>query len=431
MAGRPLQHPVLLAHLLAFRYRLSGDRPTVRYVDDMWLELRVWSKTAIAVFAALVGVTAIAAATPAAAPRSPQHSGVSLAQPPAPEGRALLDGFETDPWPDPGLWTLPADTAPMWWPSSCRAKTGRRSLWAFGGPTVHGERSCDAAAPPGTSNVLVTNLDLTDTLEATRLDLYFDLWLEMPPGDEQGLFIHLLVPGDNGGTKRVPVFGATGIGGQWSFPARRLDLLALADIEDPDFVYDLRGDYWRLEWTAVAPDGTPRGGGLFIDNVELVWEPYPAVATPTVRPTETITPSPSPTKTATRRATPTASASPSSPPPGELFLPLLHKLHPEPTETATPGAVTATATASASAPATSTPTTTATPTATPTATAAPHKLHLPMLRKDPEPTATPTATMTPTGAVPTHGTPAQTPTPSATASPSATETTVPTPPPSG
>lgn len=251
---------------------------------------------------------------------------------------AVLDGFEDDPWPDSGLWTLPPDSVPMWWPSTCRPRSGRRSLWAFGGPTARGELQCTYSAPQGTANTMVMNLDLRDTLLATRLELYFALWLDMPPGEDGGLYIHLLVPNAGGGIDRVPIFGATGTSGQWAFPARRLDLLALTDVQSPDRVYDLRGSRWRLEWTALAPNGTPPGGGIFIDDVILFWEPDPAVPTPTLRPTLTPSLTPSATPTATSTATPRGTATPTpwqGPPFGTTYLPILHhELPPLPTATA-------------------------------------------------------------------------------------------------
>ncbi len=257
-----------------------------------------------------------------------------------PQGAAVLDGFEDPFWPDPSLWRLPADTTPMWWPSSCQAHSGRRSLWAFGGPTLGGEQPCDASSPPGTSNVIVMNLDLRQAVLASRLDLYFALWLAMPPGEGQGLFIHLLVPRPSGGYERVPVFGATATTGRWSFPLRRLDLLALVDIGAPERVYDLRGGFWRLEWTALAPSGTPPGGGIFVDDLTLVWEPDPAVPEPTPRlpPTLTPSPSPSPLPTSSPRPTQTAPVATAVPSPEPVYLPHVVRQHPESTATPEPTA---------------------------------------------------------------------------------------------
>ncbi len=301
------------------------------------------------------------AASTAAASGMVQPSAVRRQVPFQLPGTALLDGFEEAFWPDPSLWRLPADTTPMWWPSTCQAHSGRRALWAFGGPTLEGERRCDASAPPGTSNVIVMNLDLREARLASRLDLYFALWLAMPPGEDQGLFLHLLVPRPTGGYERVPVFGATATSGRWSFPLRRLDLLALADIDAPDRVYDLRGGFWRLEWTAVALRGTPPGGGIFIDDLTLVWEPDAAVPAPTVRVLPTTTPPPSPTNRPTGTATWTASPPP--PPatyePWPVCLPLVVRSYPDPTATPTvegsPTPETAVATSSAPAPPTATP----------------------------------------------------------------------------
>jgi hypothetical protein len=240
---------------------------------------------------------AAAASDPA---RSPDH-------PADPLTRALLDGFEDPAWPNPDLWTVSGSAAPTWWPSSCRARSGRRSLWAFGGQMGGSEQPCGASAPPGASSTIVQRLDLQGARLASRLELQFDLWMQLPPGPDTGLFIFLRVPQAGGAPKRVPIFGATGSGGDWVFPPRQLDLMNLADITDPREVYDLRGGIWELEWLVLAPGGTAPGAGVFIDDLILAWEPDPAVTPPTPRPTAgalTSTPSPTPSRTPT--ATPSA-----------------------------------------------------------------------------------------------------------------------------
>jgi hypothetical protein len=241
-----------------------------------------------------------------------------------PAGWTLLDGFEHPNWPDPNLWTVRRSEAPTWWPSQCQATQGLRGLWAFGGPTSRGEVPCAAPVPAGTTSSILLHLDLTQAEAAHRLDLFFDLWLAFPPNSESGLFISLLVP-DGTGFRRVTVFGATSDAGRWTQPARRLDLTSLADISSPTEVYDLRGGDWYLEWLALAPNGANAGSGAFIDNLNLVWEPDPAIATPTVRPTLT----PTPTATATR--TPIATSTPSAPPPA--YLPAVINKWPTATET--------------------------------------------------------------------------------------------------
>lgn len=235
-------------------------------------------------------------------------------RPAAPLTRALLDGFEEPDWPNPDLWTVSTTTAPTWWPSSCRARSGRRSLWAYGGQVGGGEQPCGAGAPPGAASTIVLRLDLRGTQLASRLELQFDLWMQLPPGPDTGLFIFLRVPQGGGAPKRVPVFGATGSGGDWVFPPRQLDLMNLADITDPREVYDLRGGIWELELLALAPGGTAPGAGVFIDDLILAWEPDPAVTPPTPRPTAgALTPTPTPTRTPTASAT--ATRTPPPPPP--------------------------------------------------------------------------------------------------------------------
>ncbi|MFQ5460671.1 MAG: hypothetical protein ACE5EL_07750 [Anaerolineae bacterium] len=237
----------------------------------------------------------------------PVHTAGRLS-PEVPSGWALLDGFEDPNWPDPGLWPVAPEKPPTWWPSTCHAKDGTHGLWAFGGRTARGEVPCGSPVPAGTSSSAVMRLDLTAATKASRLDLFFDLWLGLPPavtGSAPGaLYVNLLVPEAGGARRRVTVFGATGRSGSWSYPPRRLDLMALTDISNPDRVYDLRGGEWFLEWLAVAPNGANAGTGAFIDNLALVWEPDPAVPTPTQRP--------SPAPKATASPGPTASPSPTS-----------------------------------------------------------------------------------------------------------------------
>ncbi len=247
------------------------------------------------------------------------------------DARTLLDGFEDPAWPNPDLWVVSGNAPPTWWPSTCRAKSGRRALWAFGGMVGGGELACGAGAPTEAASSIVQRLDLRGAALASRLELGFELWMQLPPGPDTGLFIFLRVPQPGGGSKRVPVFGATGGGGSWVFPPRRLDLMNLADISDPREVYDLRGGVWELEWLALAPAGTAPGAGVYIDDVTLEWEPDAAVTPPTPRPTgglptptasstprpATPTPSPipqpSPTSTASTMSTPTSSPTPPAP----------------------------------------------------------------------------------------------------------------------
>lgn len=258
---------------------------------------------------------------------------------------AVLDDFESGVWPTPGLWYLPADTTPMWWSSSCRAASGQRSLRAFGGPSAQGEVPCNYRPPAGTVNTVYLDVDLRSAKLANRVELFFQLWMKMPESTDGGLFIYLLVPRPAGGFDRVPVFGATGTAGAWAFPARMLDLMSLTDITDPTRVYDLRGGLWRLEWSAVAPAGMPADGGIYLDDLVLVWEPDAALATPTARPTLTATPTSTatftPSPTATLRPTDTATPSPTVPP--VVFLPVYlpylgNELQPLPTVTPEPEA---------------------------------------------------------------------------------------------
>jgi len=373
--------------------RLSGEPPLSADANrespqDARAEAR--RQRVAAALVAVAGLLAVARieAAPAgtAGSRGEIEAAARLAFPAAaPLGWALLDGFEDAPWPDTGLWRLPADTAPMWWPSTCRAKTGRRALWAFGGPGIGGEVPCTYAAPAGTLNTLYMLLDLRDTALASRMDLFFELWLRMPEGEDGGLFIFLHVPQDGGPALRVPVFGGTGTSGEWSYPARRLDLLALTDIESPDRVFDLRGRSWVLEWTALAPRGVPPGGGIYLDDIVLVWEPDPAVPTPTRRPTSapSATTRPSTTPTAPPSPTPTATVAwtrtPTRRPPisfRTIHLPVLrNEVVVEPTP-----AITATGTATPEA------------SSTPTLSAV---LYLPWAEREVEPAPTFTATAVP------------------------------------
>ena len=213
-----------------------------------------------------------------------------------------LDDFEDPAWPDTNLWRPLNERAPTWWPSSCRARTGSRALWAFGGRIGEFEQPCGAGAPLNTISGIVQRLDLRAAAGASQLELYFDLWLQMPPGEDAGFFIFLRVP-DDSEPSRVPIFGVTGTGGEWVYPSRQLDLMALADIAVPRQVYDLRGREWELEWVAHAPRGTAPGAGIYVDDLYLVWEPDAAVPAPTRKPTGTLAPAtrpPSPTATPTR-----------------------------------------------------------------------------------------------------------------------------------
>ena len=135
-----------------------------------------------------------------AGPR-PDRSAASLTS-------AVLDDFEDPRWPGPGfaLWQVTAGSpnSPGWWPSTCQARRGSRSLWAFGGPDGGG-RACNSTVPRGTATSAIMKLDLTQAVEAVKLDLTFDVWLGMKPADGTGLFIYLLAPLPNGGVQRVPM----------------------------------------------------------------------------------------------------------------------------------------------------------------------------------------------------------------------------------
>ncbi len=277
--------------------------------------------------ALLLVALVVAVARPALATRS------------APQTVFVLDDFEGGPWPTPGLWYLPPDTPPMWWPSACRAAGGTRSLRAFGGPGPAGEVACGYRPPAGAVSTVYLDLDLTSASAASRLELYFQLWLSMPDTPEGGLFIYLLKPRAGGGYDRIPVFGATGAAASWVYPPRLLDLTALSDVVTGE-VYDLRGGRWRLEWSAVAPAGVPADGGVFIDDLTLLWEPDAAVPTPSPRPTLTATPVPTatftPTPTATATATVTRTPTPTATPVQflTLWLPYCgNELMPPPTPT--------------------------------------------------------------------------------------------------
>lgn len=318
----------------------------------------------------------------------------------APSAWALYDGFEDSAWPDPGLWTRPTDPDLTWRPSNCRAKHGERALRAFGGDRSDLESACNASVAPGTVSRITMTLDLRETTLASRLDLFFELWLLMPAGDDQGLFIYLLRPIQDGSVERIPIFGGTAMAGQWAYP-RRLDLMNLENIENPDQPIDLRGGRWSLEWVAYAPRGAPEGGGVFVDDVSMVWEPDPAVPIPTTRPRPTATATLQPTDEPTPTPRPTVMATATPEPDLRLFLPLLNYAAPatptpEPSETPattdtvepgrTPGATGTSGTPGASGTPAATGTTLATGTpeatesasatapVTPTATSAPTSL---------------------------------------------------------
>lgn len=307
---------------------------------------------------------------------------------------ALLDGFEDPGWPDTSLWPVVRDSAPTWWPTDCRARTGRRALWAFGGRRPDGSaQACGAAAPAGASSAIVQRLDLRAMGLASRLELHFALWMELPPGPDTGLFIFLRVPQGGGAITRVPIFGATGNTAAWVYPPRQLDLMNLADISDPIAVYDLRGGLWELEWQVLAPQGTAPGAGVYLDDLILVWEPDAAVTPPTPKPTGPPPTLPVPTAT-TSPIAPTASATPTA------------------SGTATP---TPAPTASVTATAGASPTPSASPSRTPgepTPSPAAAPVYLPILYWE-----LPTPTPTGSPPTPTEGRPSETPTPTATPSP--------------
>ena len=271
---------------------------------------------------------------------------VDAAAPPRLAAWYPLDGFEAPDWPDPGLWGAPSEPALTWRPSTCQAKWGSRALRAFAGPRGAAELPCDAVVAPATVSMVTMVLDLRAAEAASRIDLFFDLWMRLSPGQDTGLFIYLRLPQPDGTVRRVPIFGATGDTGQWTFPARRLDLMNLDDVSQPGLPIDLRGGRWDLDWVARAGGGAPAGGGVFIDNVVLVWEPDPAIPTPTPRATATATLLPptateEPTPTLRPSATPTATPSPSPQPTGrQAFLPSLQLdgvVAPTPTPSPEPG----------------------------------------------------------------------------------------------
>lgn len=289
---------------------------------------------------------------------------------------ALLDGFERDPWPDPGLWWVAPDAG--WRPSACRARSGERALRAFAGPAGAPEPPCDAPVAPGAVSAAVMILDLRAATTANRLDLSWEMWPRLHPAPGAGLVLFLRVPRPEGGDERIPIFGATAQAEGWVYPVRQLDLRNLVDVRDPRRVFDLRGGRWEIEWVAAAPAGAPAGGGVAIDDVRLVWEPDLAVPSPTERPIPTAGPTRTPTRPTetpapTDEPTPTrapASATPTAP--GALYLPMARRDPPEPTADAS-------ATHAAG---------TSEPTAVATETAAPLRRYLPALGAsppDPEP----------------------------------------------
>ena len=318
----------LLARAQAYGARPRGPRSAARW-------------TAVAAVAAL-------AFTPAAAARLG-------------DVRFVLDDFEAAAWPDPTVWTVPA-AATTWRTSGCQALGGRRGLRAFAPPGTSPDAPCDAAVPPGASSTAFLHLDLRAAGAANRLELGFDVWFRLGAAEDAGLVVWLHVPRPGGAVDRVPIFGATGDTGAWASPQRYLDLRNLVDVRNPAAVYDLRGADWTLEWTAAAPAGAPPGGGVFLDNVALTWEPdlsYPTpTARPTLPPTATI-PRPTPARTATPTDEPTPTDIPptdtATPPAGRAYLPLVRH-DPQPTATAT---VTVTVTATAMVTATATMTATA------------------------------------------------------------------------
>ena len=255
-----------------------------------------------------------------------------------PDGLAsvsILDDFEDPGWPDPNLWTLEKTNAPTWWPSECRPRTGQHSLWAFGGMIGDIEQPCGAGAPRGSVSRIYQHLDLRKAEDASQLELLFEAWLAVnqDPDQDTGLFIFLHVDRDGDEFRRVPIFGVTGVSGNWAFPSRRLDLANLTDIANPIDIYDLRGVSATLEWVAVAPQGSPSGAGVFIDDIRLLWEPHALHPAPTRRPTSMPrTPSPSATPTASPTRTrpsetprPTKTPTPTATPLSfrEIYLPWL------------------------------------------------------------------------------------------------------------
>lgn len=309
----------------------------------------------------------------------------------------VLDDFERDDWPDPALWTRPAPPAQTWRTSACRAASGRRALRAFWGSGAGpgsgaGEAPCNApaVAPGASESVIELQLDLRGAATAHRLDLEFELWLGLPVatgGTGAGaLFIDLLVP-KGSAVEPVTVFGATGAGGAWTYPIRRLDLTALVDVSMPVDVYDLRGGLWTLRLRAVpSSPGAPSIGDVYLDDLRLVWEPDLSVPTPSPRPISSATPLPTETSTPTRRPSETPEPTPTAEPsPVALaaYLPWLARAHPSPAPSPEPS-VTPTPDGS-STPTTPGPGDTPTPSASATPSASP----------SPTSSATPSATATP------------------------------------
>ncbi len=300
---------------------------------------------------------------------------------------AILDDFERMDWPDPLLW--PPTGLTGWAPSACQARRGNRALRAFAAtPPDVAEPDCDAPVAAGAISSGLLLLDLRSASEANLLELHFDLWLRLSAGTSAapaGLFLYVRTPDADAGapqgtTKRIAIFGATGDAGRWVFPGRSLDLRNLIDLNDPGEVYDLRGKRWWLEWIALAPAGAPPGGGVFLDDVALVWEPDEVVPTPTRRPPPAPTATPTATHTPTVTATPTVTPVPTKEPTvafPRIYLPITRH-DPQPTPTATPERTETPEPVETNTPGPS-PTATASRTPVPSATPTPVRRYLPQL----------------------------------------------------
>jgi hypothetical protein len=213
---------------------------------------------------------------------------------PAQAPTQVIDDFESPSWPNPGIWVAvtdlnsPTDVKVTWAPRDCQAASGNRSLWATGGGRDGGALPCSSPYPDNVAASALLRLDFTAQRSVSELWLRYDVWADATA--DEGLFISFLEADATGNpTARHIVYSATGRASAWSRDVT-LDLLNLRDRLDPTWRTDPRSQRITLEFLFTSRQGTPRGEGIYVDNISLLTqEPTPVIVTPATPGTPTPT----------------------------------------------------------------------------------------------------------------------------------------------
>jgi hypothetical protein len=283
-----------------------------------------------------------------------------------PEGRldqslwvGVIDDFEEGSEPSVYRgWVLNEDTNRAeygeykWGISDCRAKSGRRSLWAIGDGADGKLLTCGSPYPHGVSSSIWLRLDLSHwPTDTQRLELQFDYWLNLRTNVEggvepDGLFVSYMLPitGAPDTHERIVLINYTAQDPSnfWYEPGV-VDLMRARSVypdKDGNFrEFNLAGQkevYIEFLFQTAREPFEVKEDGAFIDNVRLVSN----VAGPTgtvIVPTETGTPPPVTTEPPPTSETPSVTATTPgvTPPPGTTLPPPTTVV--PPTVTAPPG----------------------------------------------------------------------------------------------